>query len=70
MNSDEGNELTKKFNFTYNSECTDSDNAMNPLKLFEINLQLEEGMNVLFLEGNQIPSDTHTNIDYILIRVE
>jgi hypothetical protein len=70
MNSDVENKLTKKFNFTYKSKCTDFDNAMKQMKLFQTNLQREEVLNVLFLKAKQTPSDTHTNIDYILIRVK
>jgi hypothetical protein len=70
MNRDVESEITKKFNFKYKSKCTDYNNAMNQLKLLQINHLRENGLNVLFLEAKQIPSDDDTNIDFIVIRVE
>ena len=70
INSDVESDLTKKFNFTYESKCTDFDNAMNQLKLYPINPLHEGGLNILYLEAKPIPSDYDTNIKFIVIRVE
>ena len=63
--SDAESELTKKFNFTY--KCTDRAIAMNQLELLQGNLLREDGLNVLFLDAKQIPSDNDTNINFIVI---
>ena len=70
INRDAESELTKKFNFTYESKSTDFNNAKNQMKLFQIKLLREDGLNVLFLKAKQIPSDNDTNIKFIVIQVE
>ena len=46
INSGIVSKLTKKFNFTYKSKCTDFNNALNKLILLRINLRHEDELNI------------------------
>jgi hypothetical protein len=65
VNIDVDSKSTKKFNFSYKSQCTDVNNAIKQLKLILISLLQEDELNVLFFEA-PVPSDDQVEISISL----